>query len=67
MSKPTLVRFTVTIDEPHAWHLAQFLKRVSFATCARHADPTAPEEPHYMMAALETVRAALAEQGVAPR
>jgi hypothetical protein len=61
------VKITVTLDEPHAWHLAQFLKRVSFTTCERHADPTNPEEPHYMLTALETVRAALAEQGVAPR
>ena len=27
------VKITVTLDEPHAWHLAQFLKRVSFTTC----------------------------------
>ncbi len=66
MPKPP-VKITVTLDEPHAWHLAQFLKRVSFTTCARLADPTNPEEPHYMLAALETVRAALAERGVAPR
>ena len=61
------VKITVTLDEPHAWFLAQFLKRVSFTTCERHADPTNPEEPHYMLASLETVRRALAEQGIAPR
>ena len=61
------IKITVTLDEPHAWHLAQFLKRVSFTTCERHSDPTDKDEPYYMIGALETVRAALAEQGVAPR
>lgn len=66
MSAPT-VKFTVELDDPHAWHLAQFLKRVSFSTCEQHSDPADKEEPHYMSAALETVRAALADVGYAPR
>lgn len=61
------VKFTVELDDRHAWFLAQFLKRVSFSTCERHSDPTNKEEPHYMIAALETVRAALADAGYAPR
>lgn len=61
------VKFTVELDAAHAWHLAQFLKRVSFETCERHSVPGAKDEPQFMMAALETVRAALAEAGYAPR
>jgi hypothetical protein len=61
------VKFTVTLDEAHAWHLAQFLKRVSFSACERLSDPTDLREPHFMLSALETVRASLAEQGVSPR
>lgn len=47
--------------------LAQFLKRVSFATCERHSDPTRKNEPYLMMAGLITVRRALADQGYSPR
>lgn len=61
------VTFTVELDDDHAWHLAQFLKRVSFTTCERHSDPTDKKEPHYMIAALETVRHSLAEAGYSPR
>lgn len=62
-----IVKFTVELDDAHARHLAQFLKRVSFATCETQSDPTNREEPHYMIAALETVRAALADVGYSPR
>lgn len=61
------VKITVELDDKHAWYLAQFLKRVSFATCERHSDPTDKEEPHYMIAALEGVRDSLAIAGYAPR
>lgn len=62
------IKITVTLDEPHAWHLAQFLKRISFPTVLAHTDNGDDEgEAYTMLAALETVRAALAKQGVAPR
>ena len=48
--------------------LAQFLKRVSFETCLRHTDGGRDNDQAYaMIAALETVRRALAEHGYCPR
>jgi hypothetical protein len=65
MSDP--IKITVELDQREAWVLAQFLKRVSYTTCERHADPHNKDEPYEMIHALEKVRGALRDQGIAPR
>lgn len=61
------VKFTVELGPDRALALAQFLKRVRFETCYDLSDPTNQAEPTLMLDALETVRAALADAGYAPR
>lgn len=65
MSAPISIR--IDLEDREAWVLAQFLKRVTFDTARRHADPARPNEPYEMLEALEKVRTALREKGVAPR
>lgn len=67
ISDPPPVTLTITLSDGHAWHLAQFLKRVSFDTVERHAGAGERDEAAYMMEALSAIRRALASQGYAPR
>ena len=59
------VAIQVTLTDAQAWELAQFLKRVCFSDYRSHA--TSDEEAYQMVNAGERIRAALAEQGYAPR
>lgn len=63
----TTIKISVELTEDQAWYLAQFVKRASLSVCEHLSDPTNSEEPSHMMAALNQVRRALAEEGYAPR
>ena len=67
ISNPPFVTLTVTLSENHAWHLAQFLKRISYATVERYSDTTEKDQPVYMMESLAALKKALAEKGISPR
>jgi hypothetical protein len=65
MSKIT---FTVSLEsEEDAQALAQFVKRVSFTTCERHAIPGDVAEAFAMLRGLEAVRLGMGEKGYNPR
>jgi hypothetical protein len=53
------------LPDEHALALAQFLNRLGFSDCRQLA--VSDEEARQMIQATEAVRAALAEQGYAPR
>lgn len=59
------MQFIVEMPEENAWALAQFLKRIGYADYREMA--ASEEEAWEMQAAGEALRAALAEQGIAPR
>lgn len=58
-------RFDEIIDAENAEALAQFLKRVSFATCERHS--TSSDEAHRMMSAIGSLQRAINKAGFNPR
>lgn len=53
------------LSDKQAWALAQLLKRIGFSDCRGLAEDD--EQARLMIAAAESVRAALAEAGYAPR
>ncbi len=59
------VTLHIELSDENAWALAQFLKRLGFSDCRQLA--SSEEEAWQMIHATEAVRAALAEQGYAPR
>ena len=59
------VTLHLELSDENAWALAQFLKRLGFSDCRELA--VSEEEAWQMIRAAEAVRAALAEQGYAPR
>jgi hypothetical protein len=71
MATPEVITipFELPLDEAAA--LAQFVKRVDYATCARFASPTTTyngrAEGDVMWSAICTLQRQLAEAGFAPR
>jgi hypothetical protein len=59
------VSITVHLTDFNAWHLAQWLKRVSFSEFRQNAVDA--DEAYAMRDAAERVRSALANAGYAPR
>ncbi|WP_301101442.1 hypothetical protein [Propionivibrio sp.] len=59
------VSLHIELSDENAWALAQFLKRLGFSDCRSLA--VSDEEAWQMIRATEAVRAALAQQGYAPR
>lgn len=59
------VTLHIKLSAENSWALAQFLKRLGFSDCRQLA--ASDEEAWQMIRAAEAVRAALAEQGYAPR
>jgi hypothetical protein len=57
--------YDAVLDVAQAWALAQFLKRVTFATCERHA--VDEDEAYEMMSALNVVRRVVNNAGFDPR
>lgn len=60
------------LDAETAWQLAQFIKRVSFATIREHTEaglppPQRDDRAYVMLDGLSAVGRALAEKGFAPR
>lgn len=59
------MEFTIELPEEQAWALALYLKRIGYAD---YREKSASEaEAWEMQQAGEALRAALAEQGIAPR
>lgn len=61
------ITLTVRLDPARAYHLAQFLKRVSFTTAARHVDDGTDEQAYCLLAAFTQIQKSLAKNGIAPR
>lgn len=61
------LKVIIEMNPVEARAVAQFIKRVSFETCLRHADAKCAEEPYDMLNGLGAIRRALAEAGIAPR
>ena len=60
-----LVTVQIELSAAQAWALAQLLKRIGWSDCRGLAEDE--QQTHLMIAAVERVRAALAESGYAPR
>jgi hypothetical protein len=65
MSPAKTVRVTLDLAAPEALALAQFVKRSVFATYREFAIDD--DEARQMLDAVEKLRAALADEGIAPR
>lgn len=63
--KEIFVTITAELSDASALALAQFLKRAGLRDY--RANAVSDDEAYLMLAAGETIRAALAEQGYAPR
>jgi hypothetical protein len=63
--KENIMEFIIELPEEQAWALAQYLKRIGYADYREKAVSEA--EAWEMQQAGEALRAALAEQGIAPR
>ncbi|MHB8391851.1 MAG: DUF7706 family protein [Acidobacteriaceae bacterium] len=61
------VRISIELTRCEAWEFAQFLKRVGHADYQALCEPYNHDGPSRMIDAGEKIRAALAEQGYAPR
>ena len=61
------VTITIVLDEHEAIALAQFVKRITFSTCERHAARDDRNEPHAMMNSLNAVGRGLGNAGYSPR
>ena len=59
------VTLHIELSDENAWALAQLLKRLGFSDCRQLA--SSKEEAWQMIHAAIAVRAALTEQGYAPR
>lgn len=59
------MEFTLELTDEQAWALAQYLKRIGYADYREKS--ASDDEAWEMRAAGEALRAALAEQGMAPR
>lgn len=64
-NQPKTVSVTVELTDAEAYHLAQFLKRVTFQDFMANAQDK--DEAHAMCGAAERVRLAFAQAGYAPR
>jgi len=59
------MKLTIELPDEHAWALAQYLKRIGYADYREKA--VSDEEAWAMFEAGEALRAALADEGCAPR
>jgi hypothetical protein len=56
---------TLELEASQAWALAQLLKRIGWSDCRSLAEDEA--QTRLMLTAIEQVRSALAQAGIAPR
>jgi len=58
------------LEDNEKWELAQFLKRVSFATACEYSEGEGEKQKdnaYFLLNVFEKVRSELAEEGYAPR